>query len=233
MAVGIRQVCGRLSAAKPFVCIAAKCVWLRRRGCDAFGRFAHSAWASRVWPVAIRWLGSDLRSGQRREYRPNVLALALRRVVASGRLVRPRTHRVHYITYKRWYEGYTTGSLIRLYKRLYKRLLCTYKRWYRDRFQLPRRMVPALTNARDRTAPVVGKGRASNRAGAALPAPTSRVATGTGMVLHMDALGGVPKGVTTKTVIERADRLYVYVPCVTDSTCKSCTPTYRTTGSSW
>ena len=51
-------------------------------------------------------------------------------------------------------------------------------------------MAPALTNARDRTAPVVGKGRASNRAGAALPAPTSRVATGTGMVLHMDALGG-------------------------------------------
>jgi hypothetical protein len=65
MAVGIRQVCGRLSAAKPFVCSAAKCVPLRRRGCDAFGRFAHSAWASRVWPVAIRWLGSDLRSGQR------------------------------------------------------------------------------------------------------------------------------------------------------------------------
>ena len=89
MAVGIRQGCRRLSAAKPFVCSAAKCVPLRRRGCDAFGRFAHSAWASRVWPVAIRWLGSDLRSGQRREYRPNVLALALRRVVASGRLVRP------------------------------------------------------------------------------------------------------------------------------------------------
>ena len=48
------------------------------------------------------------------------------------------------------------------------------------------------------------------------------------MVLHMDALGGVPKGVTTKMVIERADGLNVYVPCVTDSTCKSCTPTYRT-----
>ena len=41
MAVGMRQVCGRLSAAKPFVCSAAKCVPLRRRGCDAFGRFAH------------------------------------------------------------------------------------------------------------------------------------------------------------------------------------------------
>ena len=54
---------------------------------------SRTAWASRVWPVAIRWLGSDLRSGQRREYRPNVLALALRRVVASGRLVRPRTPR--------------------------------------------------------------------------------------------------------------------------------------------
>jgi hypothetical protein len=34
------------------------------------------------WPGAIRWLESDLRSGQRRENRPNVLALALRRVVA-------------------------------------------------------------------------------------------------------------------------------------------------------
>ena len=41
MAVGMRQVCGRLSAAKPFVCSAATCVPLRRRGCDAFGRFAH------------------------------------------------------------------------------------------------------------------------------------------------------------------------------------------------
>jgi hypothetical protein len=78
MAVGIRQVCGRLSAAKPCVCSATKCVRLRRRGCDAFGCFVHSAWVWRVWPVAIRRLESDLRSGQRRENRPNVLALALR-----------------------------------------------------------------------------------------------------------------------------------------------------------
>jgi hypothetical protein len=56
--------------------------------------FAHSAWAWRVSPVAIRWLGSDLRSRQRREYRPNIPAPALRRVFASGRLVRPRTHHV-------------------------------------------------------------------------------------------------------------------------------------------
>ncbi len=82
MAVGFRQVCGRLSAAKPCICSAAKCVRLRRRGCDAFGRFAHSAWVWRVLPVAIRRLERDLRSGQRRENRPNVLALALRRVVA-------------------------------------------------------------------------------------------------------------------------------------------------------
>ena len=43
------------------------------------------------WPEAIRWLESDLRSGQRREHRPNVPALVLRRrlVVASGRLYRP------------------------------------------------------------------------------------------------------------------------------------------------
>ena len=80
MAVGIRRMRGRLSAARSCVCNAAKCVRLRRRGCDAFGRFAHSAWVSRVWPVAIRWLGSDLRSGQRREHRPNMPAPALRRV---------------------------------------------------------------------------------------------------------------------------------------------------------
>ncbi len=64
MAVGIRQVCGRLSAARSCVCRAGKCVRPRRRGCDAFGRFVHSAWVWRVWPGAIRWLGSDLRSGQ-------------------------------------------------------------------------------------------------------------------------------------------------------------------------
>jgi hypothetical protein len=136
--------------------------------------------------------------------------------------------------YKRWYDGLLQTFVEPCsFVQTFVQTFVHYKRWYRDRFQLPRRMVPALTNARDRTAPAVGKGRASNRAGAALPAPTSRVATGTGMVLHMDALGGVPKGVTTKTVIERADGLNVYVPCVTDSTCKSCTPTYRTTGSSW
>ena len=56
MAVVIRQVCGRLSAAKPCACSAAKCVRLRRRGCDEFGRFVHSAWVWRVCPVAICWL---------------------------------------------------------------------------------------------------------------------------------------------------------------------------------
>ena len=84
MAAGIRQVCGRLSAARSCVCNAAKCVRLRRRGCDGFVLFTHSAWLWRVSPVAIRWLGSDLRSGQRREYSPNMPAPALRRVVASG-----------------------------------------------------------------------------------------------------------------------------------------------------
>ena len=43
------------------------------------------------WPGSIRWLESDLRSGQRREHRPNVPALVLRRVVASGRGHRPFT----------------------------------------------------------------------------------------------------------------------------------------------
>ena len=88
MAAGIRQVCGRLSAARSCVCSAAKCVRSRRRGCDAFVLFTHSAWVWRVWPGAIRWLGSDLRSGQRREYSPNMPAPALRRVVVSGHLFR-------------------------------------------------------------------------------------------------------------------------------------------------
>ena len=88
MAVGIRRMRGRLSAAKPCACSAAKYVRLRRRGCDAFVVFAHPAWVWRVSPDANRWLGSDLRSGQRREHRPNMPAPALRRFVASGRLVR-------------------------------------------------------------------------------------------------------------------------------------------------
>jgi hypothetical protein len=79
MAAGIRQVCGRLSAARSCVCSAAKCVRSRRRGCDAFVLFTHSAWVWRVWPGAIRWLGSDLRSGQRREYSPNMPAPEVRR----------------------------------------------------------------------------------------------------------------------------------------------------------
>ena len=82
MAVGIRRMQGRLSAARSCVCSAAKCVRSRRRGCDALVLFTHSAWVWRVWPGAIRWLGSDLRSGQRREYRPNTPAPALRRVIA-------------------------------------------------------------------------------------------------------------------------------------------------------
>ena len=79
MAVGIRRMRGRLSAARSCVCNAAKCVRLRRRGCDGFVLFTHSAWVWRASPVAIRWLGGDLRSGQRREYHPNMPAPALRR----------------------------------------------------------------------------------------------------------------------------------------------------------
>ena len=40
MAVGIRRMRGRLSAAKPCACSAAKCVWLRR-----LGRFVRSAFS--------------------------------------------------------------------------------------------------------------------------------------------------------------------------------------------
>jgi hypothetical protein len=209
---------------------AAVTTWLRRvRAFRALGLWTCVA---HLGSGAIRWLESDLRrkrpaKRQRCEHRP----------VASGRFFRRRPLspcsfvQTFLQTLVQYYSFVQTFVHVRFTNVCTN--VCSYKRWYRDRFQLPRRMAPALTNARDRTAPVVGKGRASNRAGAALPAPTSRVATGTGMVLHMDALGGVPKGVTTKMVIERADGLNVYVPCVTDSTCKSCTPTCRTTGSSW
>jgi hypothetical protein len=51
MAVGIRQGCGRLSAAKPCICSAVKCVRLRRRGCDALGRFVRSAFGTCAWRI--------------------------------------------------------------------------------------------------------------------------------------------------------------------------------------
>ena len=90
MAVGIRRMRGRLSAAKPCACSAAKCVRLRRRGCDAFVLFAHPAWACRVSPVAIRWLGSDLRSGQ--GARTPTAVLVLRRGARSGERRRARAY---------------------------------------------------------------------------------------------------------------------------------------------
>jgi hypothetical protein len=63
---------------------AAATPWLRRvRAFRALGM----VW--RVWPVAIRWLGSDLRSGQRREYRPNFPAPALSRRGSLGGLAGP------------------------------------------------------------------------------------------------------------------------------------------------
>ena len=103
MAVGIRRLRVRLSATKPCVCIAAKCVRLRRRGCDTFGRFVHSAWAWRVSPVAICWLESDLRSRQRREHRPNMPAPALRRVCRE----RP-PRQAHPLGMGLWYESLGT-----------------------------------------------------------------------------------------------------------------------------
>ena len=90
----MRQVCGRLSVAKPFVCIAAKCVWLRRRGCDV------RAFRALGMGVA-RLAGCDSLARKRPAKRtkarmpPECLALALRRVVASGRLVRPRPFLAH------------------------------------------------------------------------------------------------------------------------------------------
>ena len=95
MAVGIRRMRGRLSAAKPCACSAAECVRLRRRGCDAFVLFAHPAWACRVSPVAIRWLGSDLRSGQ--GARTPTVVRGLRRGARGGELRRDSCKRISFV----------------------------------------------------------------------------------------------------------------------------------------
>ena len=50
---------------------------------------SRTAWVSRVWPVAIRWLGSDLRSGQRREYACSSSS------IATGRRERPPRQAAH------------------------------------------------------------------------------------------------------------------------------------------
>ena len=93
----IRRIRGQTSAVKPCVCSAANGLRLRRRDGDALGRFVRSAFGrvfGASWPGAICWLESDLRSGQRREHRPNIPALVLRRFVASGRVRRPFTTNV-------------------------------------------------------------------------------------------------------------------------------------------
>ena len=67
---------------------AAATTWLRRvRAFRALGLW--DVCLAHLGSGAIRWLESDLRSGQRREHRPNIPALVLRRVVASGRCHRP------------------------------------------------------------------------------------------------------------------------------------------------
>ena len=93
MAVGIRRLRGQTSAAKPCTCRAANCMRLRRLEGDALGRFVRSAFGTCVWrtlagcdPLARKRPGS----GQRCEHRPNIPALVLRRVVASGRFFRRR-----------------------------------------------------------------------------------------------------------------------------------------------
>ena len=96
MAVGIRRIRGQTSAVKPCACSAANCVRLRRLEGDALGRFVRSAFGTCAWRTLA---GCDplarKRPAKRTKARmpPECLALALRRVVASGRLVRPRTHR--------------------------------------------------------------------------------------------------------------------------------------------
>jgi hypothetical protein len=102
MAVGIRQVCGRLSAAKPCICSAAKCVRLRRRGCDAFGRFAHSAFGTCAWRILA---GCDPLARKRPAKRTKVRAPSEHSSAstATSRRVRPRSSPIHNEHYS-WYS---------------------------------------------------------------------------------------------------------------------------------
>ena len=93
---------GRRNSADPRLNLRGEAVRIQRcemrAAATAGGLRARAFRALGLWDVclahlgmgAIRWLESDLRSGQRREHRPNFAALVLRRVVASGRFFRRR-----------------------------------------------------------------------------------------------------------------------------------------------
>ena len=93
-AVGIRQGCGRLSAAKPCICSATKCVRLRRRGCDAFGRFVRSAFGTCVWRTLA---GGDPLARKRPAKRTKARAPSERSSAstATSRRERPRSSPIH------------------------------------------------------------------------------------------------------------------------------------------
>ena len=106
-AVGIRQGCGRLSAAKPCICSATKCVRLRRRGCDAFGRFVRSAFGTCVWRTLA---GGDPLARKRPAKRTKARAPSERSSAstATSRRERPRSSPIHneqrFLTHLREYS---------------------------------------------------------------------------------------------------------------------------------
>ena len=68
----------------------------------------------------------------------------------------------------------------------------------------------------ERTQPVIGKGKAAKakKAVTTTPGGTPSARTSslhTGLVLHRDALGDVPKGATVNTTIERPDGISLHV----------------------
>ena len=119
---------------------AAVTTWLRR--VRAFRALGLWTCVTHLGSGAIRWLESDLRrkrpaKQQRGEHRP----------VASGRFFRRRP-----LSPCSFVQTFLQTLVRRLrVQTLVQTFVRLYKRWYRDRFQLPRSMAPALTNDRARS----------------------------------------------------------------------------------
>jgi len=94
MAVGIQRIRGRTSAAKPCVCIAAKCGRLRQREGDALGRFVRSASGTCVWRILA---GCDPLARKRPAKRTKARAPSEHSsaITATSRRERPRSSSIH------------------------------------------------------------------------------------------------------------------------------------------
>ncbi len=156
MAVGIRPVGGRLSAAKPFVCSAAKCVPLRRRGCDAFGRFAHG--------MGVACLaGCDSLARKRPAKRTKAWMDSPSTGVDTCGWIRPSTaalwvdKSIHpeSVTYKWGWINSSAGSCSTV------QVGPPPRRPLNFQFEVGKTKAP-VKNARERTQPVIGMGNAAN-----------------------------------------------------------------------